>query len=240
MTLTNRKRIAPLAGIAIAGAVACGGSRQQQAAYESGQRPRLSFEEKNPQLRLPKKSCQKRCDNRYGIQACLIEEYMEDCQGYLRNFGSWRGLNSCPSTIELLGRTGCNHSPCDPTHFERDCNQRVAWLDDFKMDFVFGRDGRYKTFFVQFFVTDVREKEADFKAYEYRPDKPTYICGFEPFTVHNDGRITPDRSLLYYLGITDFKVKILQKEPGYVGDDKYGVAAEWHYMWGTSYIEHPD
>lgn len=239
-------RYKPLLGIAIAGAVACGGSRQNHSVHEAN-----AGANDAEKTRIPEKKCQKRCGNVRGIQACLIEEMMDGCIESVRHNWNWNGNDSCPSESELLERSRARYkttrwfdwerlaTASELRDFERlgfhalEGSHRIdSMWESFNMRFEQREPvSRYsKGYETIFYPISIRDGDVIFTISEMGENSKE-TCSFGVFTAHQDGRITPDRSIIDYLGITEFKVNVI---------DSRFVVFDFYYKWGHVYHPIPD
>jgi len=248
MMASGKRRMVPLAGIAIAGAVACSGSRQSPLAHETNSAAAVDA----VRIKRPEKICQKKCENSRGIQACLIEEMMDGCIENVRHYWEWNGNYSCASESELLEQSRARYKTSQwfdwerlPTASELRDFERLgfhAMEDSYRYDgpAYSGWSGFYmkfeqrepvssnrKGYETHFYPIAVRDGDVVFTISEMGENSKE-ICSFGIFTAHQDGKITPDRSIIDYLGITEFKTEVV--------DSKY-VVFDFYYKWGHAY--HP-
>ena len=92
MTLIHGRKLAPLAGIAIAGAVACSGSGYNTKANQPAAAPEMtSVQAQKPSI---EERCAKVKSSCKSFQTCLIEEAVGDCKGEGSETRT-KGLEAC-------------------------------------------------------------------------------------------------------------------------------------------------
>jgi hypothetical protein len=248
MRRDGKYRLAALAGIAMAGTISCSGSGQNPAVHGAN-----AISATNAlKIEVQAKACRKICGNGRGVQACLIEEMMDGCIENVRHYRKWHGESSCASESELLEKSRTRYKTTKwfdwerlPTASELRDFERLGFhaMEDshrydgpgysgwggFYMKFeqrepVSGNSKGYETLF---YPIAIRDGEVVFTISEMGENSKE-ICSFGIFTAHQDGKITPDRSIIDYLGITEFKTEVV--------DSKY-VVFDFYYKWGHAY--HP-